>query len=546
MKKYKTFRGLKVHRCGGQAGSNTFHKKCKICLKTFSNLEAYSFHESLCRSFVQRRKADGRVQCRSCQHICSSWKELYAHRRANHQIGGAKVLQDSPFSADKRPMWEDETGNVVDMELKNEYEDHARLILEPHVEGNILSTYNYPVINEVTEEVLQRHVTEIYQKQGVSFKLNFSFGMILQHVETQHYKYFYPHTNSEALLTPFLFSESQDILRYGRMLSDLDFLGNMRKISGSTKWVVKMVCNIRYTIYKMDFVLGQGDLPPFITNRTCVLPLHKNNHGRVYDDGLCFFRCLAAFRNGMRGKELAKEEGEFEKQVQVLSHQWEAYKVKNKIKHPCSVGVTMQQIPILEKVFEVDVNIFTLCEDQTVKSVYKSARICSESQVGRVMNLNLYGEHLSLILNFPVYSKKYRCSECDNIFKTYYALNQHIPHCHQVEHFRYPGGYFKPSVHIFEDLAQFGCKIPKKNQIYPWFVVFDMEAILHKINQTDKQLTWVNQHKLISVALCSNIPGGCNFSFYMFPLSHESVYNENVYNIFIDKTNARLSSGWGM
>ena len=127
----------------------------------------------------------------------------------------------------------------------------------------------------------------------------------------------------------------------------------------------------------------------------------------------------------------------------------------------------MNQIPLLEHFFEIDVNIFTLNEDKSVTPIYKSVKLFSKN--GEVMNLNLYDQHLSLIINLALYSKKYNCPECKKCFKTNFALNQHIPHCEQVEKYNYPGGYFNPGTHIFEKLKQFGCEVLKKQQHYPWF-----------------------------------------------------------------------------
>jgi hypothetical protein len=87
--------------------------------------------------------------------------------------------------------------------------------------------------------------------------------------------------------------------------------------------------------------------------------------------------------------------------------------MENSVK--CDIWITMNQKPLLEKLFKIDVNIFTLNEDKTVTPIYKSVQLFSKN--GEVMNLNLYDQHLSLITNLALYSKKYNCLECKKKFK---------------------------------------------------------------------------------------------------------------------------------
>ena len=64
----------------------------------------------------------------------------------------------------------------------------------------------------------------------------------------------------------------------------------------STSWKVRFVTN---TTFYLDKLLGAGligdtrvGLPDYISNYRYVVGMDKNN-GRVFEDNLCFFRCLA-------------------------------------------------------------------------------------------------------------------------------------------------------------------------------------------------------------------------------------------------------------
>ena len=77
-----------------------------------------------------------------------------------------------------------------------------------------------------------------------------------------------------------------------------------------------------------------------------------------------------------------------------------------------------------------------------------------------------------------------------------------------VTKFRFPGGFFSPPGTIFEMLEEYNLKIPKEDKIFPWFAVFDFEAMLEKIEEkpSDK-LFWSQRHCPVSVSICSNVPG---------------------------------------
>lgn len=68
------------------------------------------------------------------------------------------------------------------------------------------------------------------------------------------------------------------------------------------------------------------------------------------------------------------------------------------------------------------------------------------------------------------------------------------------------GAFYRPSKTIFEELSYFG--INCKNRVYPWFIVYDFEALLHKVqDQRSEKVEWTQEHMPISVSICSNVPG---------------------------------------
>ena len=61
---------------------------------------------------------------------------------------------------------------------------------------------------------------------------------------------------------------------------------------------------------------------------------------------------------------------------------------------------------------------------------------------------------------------------------------------------------------VFEEIEQFGILVPGSDRTYPWFAVYDFEAILKQIQeQKSEKLVWLQKHEAISVSVCSNATG---------------------------------------
>ena len=59
----------------------------------------------------------------------------------------------------------------------------------------------------------------------------------------------------------------------------------------------------------------------------------------------------------------------------------------------------------------------------------------------------------------------------------------------------------------FDHLEEFDIAIPPENPIYPWFAVYDFEAILSRLEEEPPtpQLKWLSRHDHISVSVASNM-----------------------------------------
>jgi len=434
----------------------------------------------------RQRKIPETFRCRRCLESFSNKKELHRHGLRHHYQRGTG-LQQTPWGNGAAP-W---MGEQVDKKLREEYQVNEPLILETHRPGPNVSIYNFPVDNTVDMTTLARNIDVIYQEQQQAFKLNFSFGVILQNRDTGEYRYFRPYANTAVLDVPMTISSRSDLQRLYDRLRRMDVFTELLRIRPDTKWIPVLVTNVRCEVYHTHYPLGVGRLPDYVRNNSALHSLDVDRHtGKPYHDHLCAFRCLALHK-GHDVKSLEHATREF-------FGRWQTHRGGSK---PFK-GLTFVEFPDYEDVFRVNVEVYKLDESAQAWSVYQSRGRYEES-----MYLNLHEHHLSYVKDFAVYAKKFRCRTCDRHFDRVFNLKRHQRICTNKTKYVYPGGFFKPPQTIFHKLADYGIVVPESQRTFPWFIVFDFEAMLTKSQERNSEkLQWTQKHVPISVSVCSNVP----------------------------------------
>ncbi|KAJ8050172.1 hypothetical protein HOLleu_03268 [Holothuria leucospilota] len=192
-------------------------------------------------------------------------------------------------------------------------------------------------------------------------------------------------------------------------------------------------------------------------------------------------------------------------------------------------GVSFQELGDVEKLFKCNIYVYELKPEETCStqpqntdhvdvSGSKDAKPSLVSELLRrspsryesTMYLNYYKGHFSLIKDMNHYSKSFSCSRCRRLFTKYKNLQKHIPHCKQHVSYQFPGGVFELPPSIFDKLEAVGITVAKAEQFYPYRITYDIETYLDKIDFKQcaaPKLNFVGQHKMLSISVCSNVPG---------------------------------------
>lgn len=133
-------------------------------------------------------------------------------------------------------------------------------------------------------------------------------------------------------------------------------------------------------------------------------------------DKLCLFRCIESHR-----KSTAKITQNW---VKKLYSELRTYcSANSSIKIPQDSdefkGIQMLQLPLVEKCYQTNINVFSLQENG--ETVFEYTWKCYFDDT---INVNRFENRLSLITNINLYSNKYRCTSCDKLFVSHKKMYQ--------------------------------------------------------------------------------------------------------------------------
>ena len=259
----------------------------------------------------------------------------------------------------------------------------------------------------------------------------------------------------------------------------------------NSDWVCEHVTNATFFFNRIvDHPIGcvGVTLPDYVKNNKAIVGLAKDEHGAIYNDNLCLFRCLALHL----GREAAALYAEY---TDTSVHDF--------------AGVTLDDLHKVESKFETNVVVYQLVEIDNGKTMAELVRR-SPAQYQETMYVNLHESHYSYIQDIGKYCHSYRCRKCgDSLWKRPWELHRHESTCEAGVNRIYKGGVYRPPSSVFERLDDEGVVVSDSLRFYPYRATFDFECFFTGDNlpaNSDK-LQWSARHVPLSVSLASNVPG---------------------------------------
>ena len=340
----------------------------------------------------------------------------------------------------------------------------------------------YPLTKENVLEKLHNAV-------DCSFKLQASFGFILEHVESHEQRYFHPSQNNAGIFSkPPVIASRNQLEKVVDEIFEFDPLEWARTHRPDTKWRVKLVAQLTCYLNRIkDFPIGGKchDIPRFISRNTGIN--HKCNEQCSEKDELCLFRCLSMHRCGNidSAHVLCKQ----------MTFNPKTFK-----------GICISDLHCVEKQFQTQIWVYSLEKDsvdQLAASLVRRSPCVFKDRI----NLDLNNGHFSLISNLEKYSSHFPCGKCGHVFTRAFNAQRHERLCRENVIEIYPGGIFKPPPSLFNQLEDIGVDVTPELRIYPYRCVFDIEVFFAKtkLPPNSESTEWENSHEPASIGITSNV-----------------------------------------
>ena len=506
--------------------------KCPTCNLICGSQRSLRQH-AVTEHSINQHNSCNTIHCHDCEETFETWHELHNHRIIHRnpihsRVADPNIAMPWEKHSNVDPPWitTDQHGKKsTDIEFKKIYRDNRDTIHAGHDMGNIRAVYNFPTndFNGETETV-RPHLDQILANEQHSFKINLAFGLILRHLDTGEYRYYTAYYNNTILDLPYRIDNVHDINSLISELDGMELLDLIMRTRESTKWQKIFISNITYFVYRMGSPIGTNKnradkkIPEFIRKRKCIVSLDiSRNHSKPYKDNLCAFRCLAYTSGGYKT---------IERRTKQYYNTWKRYQddlgvtdIPNNARR--FKGIYLEQLPDFEQCFGVRICVYSMNEDMSCTRRYQSSLLSDAADVEFCMYLNLHQNHFSIISNFKRYARKYSCRFCRRTTKCIQNLTRHEKSCCIRVKYTFPGGIYTPALSIFEELEQtLGISIEAELQYYPWFAVYDFEAVLQQ-NSSQQVMTdqgmqqeenipntqWTTTHIPVCVSVSSNVEG---------------------------------------
>ena len=472
---------------------------CGTCGETFRNLAPYNAHIRTAHSTAQPARKRTAAEKNKNAPAAKKSKKTDQANTASEPVPTSAAAASSSWEADPVLI----PSNLIsssDEDIAQMYRQHWPQIRTRFSRQNRLQDWYNFRLSTISPASLREQLSRIFADQTTVFKINLSFGFILRNTETGALQYHHPSANNNLVLEqPFLVSNREDLERAIEEISNIDFLERVRQQRPNSKWVVDLVTNVTWFIWKLrDHPIGRGShLPGYIAENHEIAPLDRNRQtGKLYQDSLCFFRCLA-LHNGCHTKNLERD----------TKHYYEQYREAGLVKKKFH-GVKLSELDELEKLYEVNIQVYNLAptqthgeeqrEEETRPDIAATLVRRSHRHYESTLYLNLYEKHFSYIKDLARYSKSFCCSRCGKYWKDMWKCQRHEKTCNGKAQLKYPGGAYHVPKTIFEELEDEGIIVPEEARYFPYRATFDFECYFNKekaeeLKSTEK-LNWQSAH----------------------------------------------------
>ena len=429
-------------------------------------------------------------KCVVCQKQFLSFYSLQLHRKKVHQAS-AKIGSSSTNRVREIMQKVDNDSES----LKEELAACQHLLDDMHAEHGRQEVFNFSLSDLDTKEV-NKKLDEVFANLNCAAKINLALGFLLQNIETNDYRYYYPHENNLLLDRAFLLSNKNDFLNIKNEIENFYLIETCTQERQNSKWRFILITNVTvFAALLTNIPIGCTDSPlsePLLRSPE-VNRLLSNGHDEPYNDNLCLFRAIAIHLFGSV---------DVEPQAIKFFHN---FVTASGCDPESFTGVSFDQIPTIEE--QIKQNIFIYDFDIEDGEIIGELVRRSVERYDKNIKLLRYNNHICYVNDINKIFKKFRCPSCDVFFNHSGHFNRHLKTCKERVKNIYPRGAYSLRETLFEKLDNFSITYPEDIALFRNFVVFDFEAICVQSVEANNTLTTslIGTHVPVSVSLSSNL-----------------------------------------
>ena len=249
--------------------------------------------------------------------------------------------------------------------LKEELAACQHLLDDMHAEHGRQKVFNFS-LSDMDNKKINEKIDGVFTNFNCAAKVNLALGFILRNVETNDYRYYYPHENNLLLDRAFLLSNRNDLLNIQNEIEKLNLIETCTQERQNSKWRFKVITNVTvFAALLTNIPMGCTDSPlpePLLRNPevNCLL---SNGHDEPYNDNLCLFRAIAIHLFGSVDVELQA--------IKVFHN----FVTASGCDPKNFTGVSFDQIPIIEEQIKQNILIydFDIEEGEIIGELYDEA-----------------------------------------------------------------------------------------------------------------------------------------------------------------------------
>lgn len=394
-------------------------------------------------------------------------------------------------------------------------------------------------------EEVRRALLRTWAETSSRLRINVSFGCVLERRGDGELRYFHSSSNNATMLArPTTVVDVEGMETFYQKVARWDLREEATRRRPDTAWKLLAVTNVTFYVYKMLGATRVGRsprrLPERLLRRRGLLAMTTARNGRRYEDGLCFFRCLAVSldcRCSGRGTARFECRCAYPDEARALNLYRDFCRATGStVSWKEFEGVGVADLLLLERLFNLKVLVVRLLppstegEEGSCSEVWRSPKTS-----GHRLVLHLYEDHFSLVTDLRRMAHCFVCESCEQSFTRYQNYTRHG--CSEAEEARrkFVGGGYAPGEGVFEAASRtLGRAVPKR--FYPYRMTYDIECYMERseLPESTSSVEYTAVHRLLSISLASNVPGHEKAVCYV----NEGRGERDVVSGFVDGLNA--------